>query len=132
MPPKKKRSAAKKAAPKRAAKKAGAKKAVKKAPAKKAASKKTAKKRVSAESVPAKKAVRKRVQRKTPKPKKRNRLSVANIKRIDSEKTHGWQVHVCRAGILRTKLFSDRVHGGKLKALELAKVCREQLRAEMG
>ena len=61
----------------------------------------------------------------------RNKLSVKNIKRIDSTKTHGWQVHVRRGGVLRTKLFSDRLHGGKRKALEEAKAYRDDLVDEM-
>ena len=67
-----------------------------------------------------------------PKPKAkakraRNKQSVKNIKRIDSTKTHGWQVHVRRGGVLKTKLFSDRLHGGKKKALDAAKAHRDDL-----
>jgi len=61
----------------------------------------------------------------------RNRQSVKNIKRIDSPKTHGWQVHVRRGGVLKTKLFSDRVHGSKGEALEAAKSYRDNLLKEM-
>lgn len=61
----------------------------------------------------------------------RNKLSVKNIKRIDSTKTHGWQVHVRRGGVLKTKLFSDRMHGGKKAALEAAKVHRDELLESM-
>lgn len=57
----------------------------------------------------------------------RNKQSVKNIKRIDSPKTHGWQVHVRRGGVLKTKLFSDRLHGGKAKALAAAVVHRDEL-----
>jgi hypothetical protein len=57
----------------------------------------------------------------------RNKQSVKNIKRIDSTKTHGWQVHVRRGGVLKTKLFSDRLHGGKRKALDAAKAHRDEL-----
>ncbi|MEM7148015.1 MAG: hypothetical protein AAF591_23130 [Verrucomicrobiota bacterium] len=60
-----------------------------------------------------------------------NPLSVQNIKRIDSPKTHGWQVHVRRGGVLRTKLFSDRQLGGKSKALAAAKKYRNSLVKEM-
>lgn len=63
--------------------------------------------------------------------RKRNKHSVKNIKRIDSTKTHGWQVHVRRGGELRTKLFSDRVHGGKRKALGEAKKYRDDLLSDM-
>ena len=132
----KKRAAKKKAAPKkRAAKKKVAKKTVKRKPA----SKKKAKKKAAPKKRAAKKAAKKkvaqsvvsRIRRKTPKPKQRNNQSTQNIKRIDSEKTHGWQVHVCRNGVLRTKLFSDRVHGGKRLAKTEAIRFRDQLRAEM-
>jgi hypothetical protein len=61
----------------------------------------------------------------------RNKQSVKNIKRIDSTKTHGWQVHVRRGGVLKTKLFSDKVFKGKRKALEAAKAHRDELLDEM-
>ncbi|MDA7672849.1 hypothetical protein N8615_00480 [Verrucomicrobiales bacterium] len=61
----------------------------------------------------------------------RNRQSIKNIKRIDSPKTHGWQVHVRRGGVLKTKLFSDRIHSGKKEALEAAKTYRDGLLEEM-
>lgn len=61
----------------------------------------------------------------------RNKDSVKNIKRIDSTKTHGWQVHVRRGGELRTKLFSDRICGGKKKALDAAKKHRDKLLKDM-
>jgi len=61
----------------------------------------------------------------------RNKLSIKNIKRIDSTKTHGWQVHVRRGGVLKTKLYSDRMHGGKKNALEEAKAHRDELLASM-
>jgi hypothetical protein len=64
-------------------------------------------------------------------PRLRNQQSVKNIKRIDSTKTHGWQVHVRRGGVLRTKLFSDRVYKGKRKALAEAKRYRDALLTEM-
>ncbi|NNE90593.1 MAG: hypothetical protein HKN23_03010 [Verrucomicrobiales bacterium] len=67
----------------------------------------------------------------TPKKRARNKQSKKNIKRIDSPKTHGWQVHVRRGGVLKTKLFSDRVYGGKRKALEAAEEYRDQLLSEM-
>ena len=67
----------------------------------------------------------------TPEKRLKNKESVKNIKRIDSTKTHGWQVHVHRSGILKTKLFSDRRHGGKLKALAAAKQHRDVLISEM-
>jgi len=134
--PKKRAVKKKKAAPKKRAKKKVAKKTVKRKPAskKKAAPKKAAPKKRAAKK-PAKKKVAQsvvsRIRRKTPKPKQRNNQSTQNIKRIDSEKTHGWQVHVCWNGVLRTKLFSDRVHGGKRPAKTEAIRFRDQLRAEM-
>lgn len=77
----------------------------------------------------AKKAVKK--QPKVREPRVRNSESLKNIKRIDSTKTHGWQVHVRRGGELRTKLFSDRVFKGKRNALQAAKDYREGLLSEM-
>jgi hypothetical protein len=68
---------------------------------------------------------------KTTQKRVKNKQSVKNIKRIDSTKTHGWQVHVRRGGVLKTKLFSDRLHGGKRKALTAAKEHRDQLLADM-
>ncbi|MCB1090196.1 MAG: hypothetical protein KDL87_01600 [Verrucomicrobiae bacterium] len=61
----------------------------------------------------------------------RNKQSIKNIKRIDSTKTHGWQVHVRRGGVLKTKLFSDRMHGGKRAALDAAKDHRDELLSSM-
>jgi hypothetical protein len=129
--PKKRAVKKKKAAPKKRAKKKVAKKTVKRKPAskKKAAPKKRAAKKAAKKKVA--QSVVSRIRRKTPKPKQRNNQSTQNIKRIDSEKTHGWQVHVCRNGVLRTKLFSDRVHGGKRSAKTEAIRFRDQLRAEM-
>ena len=68
---------------------------------------------------------------KTKQKRVKNKQSVKNIKRIDSTKTHGWQVHVRRGGVLKTKLFSDRLHGGKRKALLAAKEHRDELLEEM-
>jgi hypothetical protein len=73
----------------------------------------------------------KKAKTRTHTPRLRNQQSVKNIKRIDSTKTHGWQVHVRRGGVLRTKLFSDRVYKGKRKALAEAKRYRDSLLAEM-
>ena len=66
-----------------------------------------------------------------PKTRARNAESIKNIKPIDSTKTHGWQVHVRRGGTLKTKLFSDRLHGGKRKALVAAKEHRDMLLKDM-
>ncbi len=57
--------------------------------------------------------------------------SLLNIKRIDSTKTHGWQVHIRRGGVQKTKLFSDRVFDGKKKALQAAIKHRNKLSREM-
>lgn len=100
---------------------------------KKAVKKKTSA-RKAARKAPARKAVSKKATRKNPKVLKKrslNKQSVRNIKRIDSTKTHGWQVHVRRGGRLRTKLFSDRVFKGKGKALVAAKEHRDQLVVEL-
>ncbi len=78
---------------------------------------------------PTKKATRK--QPASPAKRSKNKQSVKNIKRIDSTKTHGWQVHVRRGGRLSTKLFSDRVCKGKAKALKAAKEYRDGLIEEM-
>ena len=43
------------------------------------------------------------------------------ISRIDSKHTHGWYVRVyANGGVFVSKLFSDRLYGGKQKALENA------------
>lgn len=122
-----------------ARKKKVAKKAVakKKSPArKKVAAKKTVAKKAAVKKAAAKKAaVKKKTARKKSasagKKRTKNKQSVKNIKRIDSTKTHGWQVHVRRGGRLRTKLFSDRIYKGKAKALAAAKKYRDDLVDEM-
>jgi hypothetical protein len=45
---------------------------------------------------------------------------VKNVFRIDTGRTHGWQVRITRDGERHTKLFSDSVHGGKEAAYEAA------------
>jgi hypothetical protein len=43
------------------------------------------------------------------------------ISRIDSKHTHGWYVRVyANGGVLKSKLFSDRLFGGKQQALDNA------------
>jgi len=43
------------------------------------------------------------------------------ISRIDSKHTHGWYVRVyANGGVLNSKLFSDRLYGGKKQALDNA------------
>ena len=51
--------------------------------------------------------------------------SEANIRRIDTKarakkQTHGFQVHFLRGDKIVTKMFSDSVYGGKLKAKRAA------------
>jgi len=95
----------------------------------KVARKATAKRKAPARKTAHKKATRRKP--KSPKKRTRNRQSVKNIKRIDSTKTHGWQVHVRRGGRLSTKLFSDRIYKGKAKALNAAKRYRNKLVKDM-
>ena len=52
--------------------------------------------------------------------------SEANIRRIDTKarakkQTHGFQVHFLRGDKIVTKMFSDTVYGGKLKAKRAAR-----------
>ncbi len=49
-----------------------------------------------------------------------------NISRIDSKNTHGWYVRIyLNSGIFASKLFSDRICGGKEKALKNAILYRD-------
>lgn len=43
-----------------------------------------------------------------------------NLFRIDTGRTHGWQVRIIRNGDRHTKLFSDKKYGGKEAAYEKA------------
>lgn len=53
--------------------------------------------------------------------------SIPGISRIDSKHTHGWYVRVYgNGGVFISKLFSDRLHGGKDEALHNAINYREQ------
>jgi hypothetical protein len=55
-----------------------------------------------------------------------------NIVRIDIEsatrrsQTHGWQVRLSRRGEKLSKFFSDAKHGGKRKALDQARIYRDE------
>lgn len=51
------------------------------------------------------------------------------IQRLDFNYTHGWQVRLCykSSRITHSKMFSDGVYGGKLKALREAKKWRDDL-----
>ncbi len=56
------------------------------------------------------------------------------ISRIDSKNTHGWYVRIyANGGVFTSKLFSDRLYGGKQKALGAAKSFRDhnQMVAEL-
>ena len=48
------------------------------------------------------------------------------ISRMDSRNTHGWFVRVYRDGKVHSKMFSDGVHGGREKALEIALKYKEE------
>jgi hypothetical protein len=49
-----------------------------------------------------------------------------NISRIDSKNTHGWYVRIYfNSGIFASKLFSDRICGGKDKAFKNAVLYRD-------
>ncbi len=48
------------------------------------------------------------------------------ISRIDSRNTHGWFVRVFRNGQTHSKMFSDGVHGGREKALKIAKKYKDE------
>jgi hypothetical protein len=48
------------------------------------------------------------------------------ISRIDSKNTHGWYVRIyANGGVFLSKLFSDRLHGGKQPALKDAIAFRD-------
>jgi hypothetical protein len=50
-----------------------------------------------------------------------NKKKYPGISRIDSKHTHGWYVRVyANGGVLKSKLFSDRLFGGKQQALDNA------------
>lgn len=59
--------------------------------------------------------------------KRTNPESLLNIRRIDSKRTHGFQVHIVRQGKKRTKMFSDSVYGAKDIAKEAAILYRDAL-----
>ena len=56
---------------------------------------------------------------------------VKNVFRIDTGRTHGWQVRIIRDGDRHTKLFSDSVHGGKEEAYEAAVEHRNEMIEEL-
>ena len=62
--------------------------------------------------------------------------SEANIRRIDSKlraskQTHGFQVHFLRGSESVTKMFSDRVYGGKENARRAARRFKRAALAEL-
>ncbi len=62
------------------------------------------------------------------------RSKYPGISRIDSKHTHGWYVRVyANGGVFVSKLFSDRLYGGKQKALKNAIIFRDhnQMVAEL-
>lgn len=103
---------------------------VKKAPATKAARIKkavaknaVAKKQPVKKAAAAKKTVAKRTARRTPAGKG---LGLTYITRMDHGNTHGWWVRVYKdSKPVESKLFSDGVHGGKLKAKKKAQAHRD-------
>jgi len=120
-----KKSAGKKtAAKKTTVKKAVAKKAVaKKAVAKKAVAKKAATKKkvvASAKKPPIRAAAKGGAAKST------KGLGLTYITRMDHGNTHGWWVRVYKdSKPVESKLFSDGVHGGKLKAKKMAQDHRD-------
>lgn len=52
--------------------------------------------------------------------------------RIDTKRTHGWQVRVEWEGEKQSKFFSDHKYGGREKALHYALKYRDLLEADMG
>ena len=108
-------------------KKAVAKKAVaKKAAVKKAVAKKAVAKKAAAKKAVAKKAVTKKKAVRAGAAKDAKGLGLTYITRMDHGNTHGWWVRVYKESKpVESKLFSDGVHGGKLKAKKLAQEHRD-------
>lgn len=106
-----------------------------KAPVKKkvVAKKKIAKKKVVAKkAIAKKKVVSKKKAAVTRKPAAKSSaakgLGLTYITRMDHGNTHGWWVRVYKdSRPVESKLFSDGVHGGKLKAKKLAQDHRDQV-----
>jgi hypothetical protein len=61
------------------------------------------------------------------------RSNFSGIYRIDQDasRTHSWLVTIQRRGRIYHRHFSDRVHGGKRRALEAAKAYRTRLALEL-
>jgi len=54
-----------------------------------------------------------------------------NLFRIDTGRTHGWQVRIIRNGERHTKLFSDKKYGGEEAAYEKALAHRNEMLEEL-
>ena len=54
-----------------------------------------------------------------------------NLFRIDTGRTHGWQVRIIRDGDRHTKLFSDKKYGGEEAAYEKALAHRNEKLEEL-
>ena len=123
----KKTTTAKKAVVK---KKAAVKKAITKKKA--VAKKKTTAKKKAVANKPAvkKKAAKKKAAATSRKPASRadKGLGLTYITRMDHGNTHGWWVRVYKdSKPVESKLFSDGVHGGKLKAKKMAQAHRDMV-----
>ena len=55
-----------------------------------------------------------------------------HITRYEFNRTNGWWVRIYRKGALKSKLFSDKSHGGKRKALLAAREWRDEVLAGYG
>ena len=59
--------------------------------------------------------------------------SSRNIQRVDHGYSHCWRVILGRGKDYQViKIFSDNVHGGSLKALDVAKEWRDKTEKELG
>jgi hypothetical protein len=63
--------------------------------------------------------------------KTRSQGDMTNISRIDTNRAHGWRVRFEQGGLQVSKLFSDRVHGGKEAARLEAIRYRDQMKNEL-
>lgn len=61
------------------------------------------------------------------------KASPKGFARVDSESTnsHGWLVRILRGTERRSRFFSDKTHGGKLKSKKKAEACYQAWVAEM-
>lgn len=63
--------------------------------------------------------------------RRRSTVSLPNIRRIDSPKSHGYQVHIERDGKVLTKHFSDSRYPSRREARKAAIAYRDQMLAEL-